>query len=169
MSGGGTGLAITTLFELIPSLSKLAAEIVASANTAKSNAQLIEFQNALIGLNSMLASVQQENATLRAQKNDAEAELKRVKDWEAQKERYQLVTPYSGVFAYALKKSMSNGEAPHYLCANCFETTKRSFLAHTTATNGFVTVVCSACRFAAATRWRSLGAAKYAEDIPPQG
>jgi hypothetical protein len=43
---------------------------------------------------------------------DLEGHIARMKDWDAQKQRYQLVTPYSGIPVYALKKSMSEGEGP---------------------------------------------------------
>jgi len=160
--------AITTLIQLAPSLAKLATDLIATSDTAKRNTQLIEFQNALIGLQSLIASVQQENATLIRQKSDAEEELKRMKDWDAEKKRYKMATPYSGVTVYAVQKSMSNGEPPHYLCANCFQNRKLSILAHSTPKEGFVAIVCAGCRFTAQTRMRGLGPAKYAEEVTEQ-
>jgi hypothetical protein len=161
--------ALAMLIQAGPKLVQLATDLISASDTAKRNAQLIEFQNALIGLQSLIASVQQENATLIQQKRDSEEELKHMKDWNAEKSRYKLATPYSGVTVFALQKAMSNGQPPHYLCANCFSRGEQAHLAHSTNKDGWVAVVCSACKFVAQTRWRGLGPAQYAEEITPEG
>ena len=157
--------ALTTLMQVAPGLTKMATDLVSASDTVKRNAQLIEFQNAIIGFQSLISSVQQENATLVQQKRDAEEELKRMKDWDSERKRYKLATPFSGVTVFALQKDMSKGEPPHYLCANCFRQGKQSVIANTTNKEGWVALVCSACKFSAQTRWRGLGPAKYAEEI----
>ena len=144
--------ALITLVQMAPSLAKLATDLVSASDTTKRNAQLIEFQNAIIGFQSLIATVQQENASLIQQKRDAEEELKRMEDWETEKQRYKLATPYSGVTVYALQQAMSNGEPPHYICANCFQNRKKSILANSTAKDGFIAIICAACRFTAQTR-----------------
>lgn len=157
--------AITALVQLGPSLVNLATGLITASDTAKRNAQLIEFQSALIGFQSLIASVQQENATLASQKRDAEDELKQMKDWEGEKKRYQMVEPYSGVTAFAVKKNMNNGEPPHYLCANCFQSGKKSFLTKSGNKDGWIAIVCSACKFTSQTRTRGLSGPQYAEDV----
>ena len=47
------------------------------------------------------------------------------------RQRYQLQRFYPGSFAYALKPEMAAGEPPHYLCANCYQQTKKSLLQDT--------------------------------------
>jgi hypothetical protein len=157
--------AITALIQLAPSLAKLGGEIVAATDKAQANTQLIQFQQALIGLNSLIASVQQEKATLLQQKNHAEEELKRMKDWSAEKQRYKLAPVYRGVMGYALQKAMSNGEAPHYLCANCFTSGQKSFLSPGQQKGPDLPVECAICEFAAWTHFRNVGKSVYAEDI----
>ena len=120
--------AITALVQLGPSIVNLATSLITTSDTAKRNAQLIEFQSALIGFQSLIASVQQENATLIRQKSDAEEALKRMKDWDGQKQRYKLVGPYPGCMVFALQREMSDGQPPHYLCASCFQSGKPSML-----------------------------------------
>lgn len=157
--------ALTMLIQAVPSLAKLGSEIVSASGSAKANAQLIEFQSALIGLQSLIASVQQENATLTREKREAEEELERMKEARADQARYQLATPYTGIPVYALKKEMSNGEAPHYLCANCFQQGKRSFIQHSKNKERWVALSCAVCRFSGETRFRGVGPDKYAEDL----
>lgn len=96
---------------------------------------------------------------------ELEGQIAAMKDWDAQKKRYKLVTPYTGVTVYAMQQSMCDGEPPHYICANCFQNNKRSMLAHTTNKEGWVAIVCAVCKFSAQTRYRGLGPPKYAEEI----
>jgi DNA repair exonuclease SbcCD ATPase subunit len=94
-----------------------------------------EIQTKVSELNAKILSAQQElfsaNAS-HAAKIDEVRELKeqvaRMERWDAQKQRYQLVAVSTGTVAYALKKSMSEGEPPHCICANCYESGKRSIL-----------------------------------------
>ncbi len=164
--------AITTLVQLVPSVVKLATDLVSTSGNAKSNAQLIDFQNALIGLQSLIASVQQENATLIRQKSDAEEELMRMKDWNAQKQRYKLAAPFAGCMVYALQKSMSEGQTPHYLCASCFQKGESSILQsregrHTKEGRIHSSFYCSVCRSEAVTGWMNAIPPQYLEDIQP--
>jgi hypothetical protein len=166
--------AITAVLQFAPGVVKLAQEIVAASDKVKSNAQLIQFQTALIGLNSLLASVQQENATLAAQKRDAEEELKRVKHWESEKQRYKLAAPFAGCMVYALQKSTSDGETPHYLCASCFKQGKPSILQGVEGgpkkEGGrlFGHYLCPICKSAAFTGYINAPAPEYFEDIEPK-
>ena len=165
--------ALTTLVQLASSLAKLATDLVSTSDAAKRNAQLIEFQNALIGLQSLIASVQQENATLIRQKSDAEEDLKRMKNWDAQKQRYKLAAPFAGCMVYALQKSMSNGEPPHYLCAACFQKGEPSILQsreakRTKEGRDCSLFYCSVCRSEAVTGYMNTVSPQYFEDIKPE-
>lgn len=164
---------VAALVQLAPSLSKLASDLVSTSDTAKRNAQLIEFQHALIGLQALIASVQQENATLAREKGDAEEELKRVKDWERQKQRYRLTAPFPGCMVYALQKSMSEGEPAHYLCAACYQKGQASILQSKEGgqrKEGRVmsSFGCPACRSEAFTGYYNPVAPQYLEDIKPE-
>jgi hypothetical protein len=165
--------ALTTLIQLAPSLAKLATDLVSTSDTAKRNTQLIEFQNALIGLQSLIASVQQENATLIREKSNAEEELKRMKAWETQKHRYKLAAPFPGCMVYALQKSTGEGETAHYLCAACFQKGEPSILQsregrHTKEGRVHASFYCPTCRSEAVTEWMNKIAPQYFEDIVPQ-
>ena len=167
-----------TLFELIPGLMKLGGEIVASTDATKRQAQVLEFQQALIGLSSKIASVQQENATLRSQKDDAEAELKRMKDWQGEKKRYKLIAPFPGCMVYALQKAMSDGEAAHYICTACYQKGEKSILQgmetgfrrKAGATGHSLSVyACPECKAEATTSYANVPPPQYFEDIKPEG
>ncbi len=58
------------------------------------------------------------------------AQLSSVNDWENEKSRYVLMSPWSGspVSVYHLLEANSKGENPHWLCPNCFHQKKKSVL-----------------------------------------
>lgn len=59
---------------------------------------------------------------------------KRVTDlegWEAEKQRYELVAIAPNVVAYAIKANARGNEPPHYICANCYNVGRKSFLNQT--------------------------------------
>jgi hypothetical protein len=51
-----------------------------------------------------------------------------LKAWEAEKERYELTEIGPGVFAFALKESMRQGQPVHRICANCCANGTKSYL-----------------------------------------
>lgn len=56
-----------------------------------------------------------------------EAEVARLKAWDAEKQRYELKAVGQGAFAYVLKPEERGTEPPHWLCPNCFHEGKKSF------------------------------------------
>lgn len=169
--------AVVGLIQAAGALINLGTSISSTTDAAKRNADLLEFQKALIGLNGLIATVQQDNATLRGQKDEAEAALKRMQDWEVQKQRYQLVAPFPACMVYALKQEASSGEPPHYLCAACFQKGQRSILQGMETTTrrkkdtvgqSFSVYACSVCEAEAVTHWKNVVPPQYAEDVITQ-
>lgn len=154
---------LSALIAVIPSLAKAGAEIAASSDAAKRNAQLIEFQNVVIQLQAGLASVQIQNASLLRDKDELEKQLVRFKNWEGEKQRYALVNILEGTgVAFALKESMSNGEAAHWLCANCFNNEKKSVLNRVEGSRGFSMLACTVCKAQIQSSYRGSLTASYA-------
>ena len=75
--------------------------------------KLIEAQQAQMAQLQEIQSLKTENAKFR--------------DWEAEKQRYDLKAVGSGVFAYMPKPSARGEEPPHWLCPTCFENGKKAF------------------------------------------
>jgi hypothetical protein len=104
--------------------------LAASATDAKLNTQLIDFQTALIQINSDAVALQIENQGLR---NDIEAlksQARKAYDWAAERLRYKLIAPWDGhgSVLYALRKDRAEGETAHWLCPACFERGSKSML-----------------------------------------
>lgn len=57
-----------------------------------------------------------------------EAEIARMKEWDAGKGTYQLKAVGTGAFAYASQPSMNGAEPPHWLCVKCYDNRNKSIL-----------------------------------------
>lgn len=105
----------------IATLGKTVADIAASNDATQRNALLIEFQKALIQNQTLIASEQVKNASLVSRNQELEQEVMRLKDWSAEKEKYERRQVASGVFAQIEKSFVGESEAAHKLCCNCFD------------------------------------------------
>lgn len=161
--------AVVTLLGLVPSLANTALDMAKTSDAAKRNAQLIEFQNAIIQFNTLLSTIQNENAALSRTNRDLEEQIRQIKNWEAESQRYELARPYNGVTVYALKKSMSNGQIPHYICASCYENGEKSVLQPHQGAHAYWYLTCQRqdCKASGFASHRMLASPKYAEEIEP--
>jgi NTP pyrophosphatase (non-canonical NTP hydrolase) len=96
---------------------------------------LAKFGDALGKLYAQVLSAQQGALAAQARESTLAEEIgelkKKVRDleaWDAEKQRYELVALAPSVMAYAIKHGMENNEAPHYICANCYQQGKKRFL-----------------------------------------
>lgn len=74
-----------------------------------------------------LASYEQQSFLLQRNR-ELEGEVAQLKNWDADKQRYDLKPIKPGRFAYVLKDAMGGAEADHALCAHCFNSGKKEFL-----------------------------------------
>lgn len=111
---------------------KAAADIIKGLNAANTQAAITEvkigLQKLVFEAREALAAAQAAQASALQRIHDLEQEIVQLKDWDGEKQRYQLNTIDSGAVAYTLKPGMENGEPPHWLCANCFNRRHKSFL-----------------------------------------
>ena len=61
---------------------------------------------------------------------ELEQQIVQLKDWEGEKQRYELKDTGQGSLAYALKEVVEGGEPAHWLCPHCYENRKKSILKH---------------------------------------
>lgn len=100
--------------------------------------QLIDAQNAIF-------QAQTEQSALVQHVRKLEEQLVRAKNWDAEKQRYELANPWDGAVVYALKESMSRGEPPHWICTSCYEDGRRSILNPHYPKNGQGMLMCTTC------------------------
>jgi hypothetical protein len=149
---------LKTAFDIATGISKL--------NTmAEVNAKAIELQQIILSAQTSAFAANSEQFAMIQRIRDLEDELARVKAWETERQRYKLVSPFSGAMVYAVQKAMSNGEPAHYLCTNCYRSGKASILQNTQNIEGWTSFLCPICKSEARTHWRGGVPAKYAEDV----
>jgi hypothetical protein len=95
-----------------------------------------------------------ERAVLAAQSHDAEAatavnapkeNFVALDSWNAEKSRYRLQELPPGVFVYALKSEMADGEQRHAICQTCYQHGKKSILDGDEAEDGTGRLTCPEC------------------------
>jgi hypothetical protein len=90
--------------------------------------KVIELQGVILSAQSSALAANTAQFALLERVRDLEQEIVQLKDWEREKQRYQLNSIGRGAFAYMPKPGMEDGEPPHWLCANCFNRRQKSFL-----------------------------------------
>ena len=89
----------------------------------------LEAQEQIMSLREGALELQEENQELKERIKTLEEQLKAVDNWETEKYRYSLVTPFRGPSSiYALNAEQSNGEVPHFICANCYNNSTKVLL-----------------------------------------
>lgn len=101
-------------------------------------AQILAAQQGALAGQSREADLLEEIRGLKARVAEAEG-------WEAEKKRYALEELPPGVFVYALRPDMANGEPTHKLCQTCFHNGKKSVLQASEQQLGQYTLHCQPC------------------------
>lgn len=124
----------------------------------------IEAQEKIMELREGAIELQEANIELRQRVRELEQRLAAIDEWKEQKHRYVLVAPWNGpAQVYALKESESGGEQRHFLCTNCFHNSKRVVINPAKSKDGWVSLVCPACKSSVDTGYRGIGEPEYAE------
>lgn len=148
---------------------KIAGEIVQGLISLKTMAEVqakaIELNGKIIAAQHDLFAVNASQTVLVERVRDLEGQIADMKAWEAEKQRYKLVSPFSGAMVYAVQKHMSNGEPPHYLCTSCYKAGKPSILQIAQNKEGWSYFGCPICKSEARTGYRGAARPKYAEDV----
>ena len=126
----------------------------------------IEAQEKIMELREGAIELQEQNLQLRQKVRELESQLAEISDWNDQKRRYQLVSPWQGpAQVYALRESEAQGEQPHFLCANCFHNSKRVVVNPVKNKERWLSLVCPSCRSTIDTGYREIGEPQYAESL----
>lgn len=102
---------------------------------------------AVIELQEKILAARELQTALLEQVGELEKEVARLKDWEADKKRYQLADIGNGVVGLALKPAMNNGEPIHYLCADCAAKGQKSYLQPHMRGSYYEQYKCNGCGF----------------------
>lgn len=130
---------------------KAAMDITKGLNAAKGEAAINEVKidlqrNIIEALGSLTAAHEAQTANLK-RIDELEAQVVGMKDWEREKQRYQMKRFTPGSVAYCLKPEMADGEPPHRICPHCYHEGKKGFLQSTGDRHGRGTLhSCTSCQ-----------------------
>lgn len=136
---------------------------------AERKAKVIELQSVILAAQSSAIAAQSDQFEMMEEVRQLREEVANARAWETEKLRYKLVSPYAGAMVYALQRSMSNCEPPHYLCTNCFKDGKPSILQLGDDKGGWSFFGCPVCKSQAFTGYRGSDTPKYAEELVSGG
>jgi len=108
--------------------SQVISSLIGLRDFAKHATQLNELNGNIIKANSIIISEQQSHLALTAKIQELEKECMRLKDWNAEKERYSRKQISEGVFAYLENEPVIPLQETHKLCCNCFDKGTKSTL-----------------------------------------
>ncbi|WP_295810352.1 hypothetical protein [uncultured Nitratireductor sp.] len=94
-----------------------------------------------------LIALQSDFSALRDSKEAIEKELVKIKDWNADKARYEMKSLEPGVLVYRVKEVERGSEPPHEICADCYNNDKKSLLHAVAKGNGLTRYKCYSCGF----------------------
>jgi hypothetical protein len=128
------------------------------------NGKVVELQSVILSAQS---SAIEANSAQFAMIEDIRAlkeEITRMKEWDREKQRYVLVSPWDGFFAYATKKDSAGVEPPHWICTKCYEKGMKSILDQRRRNAlGFWYCVCPVCNSQNDSPFNKACAPLYAE------
>jgi hypothetical protein len=125
-------------------------DIVQGMNAAKGEAAVntvkIELQGLILDAQQGLFAAQEAQSADARRIAELEQEIMRFKDWSAEKQRYELKSMRGGSVAYSEKASVNARQSPHWLCANCFEQGRKSFMQKLGEVGPHAIYECAACK-----------------------
>ena len=139
--------AISSFMTSVDTLVKIASALQGIHNATNSDAKLFDLQRAAIDTQRAVLQVNEECAALIKRTGELENEIARLRNWEAEKQKYDLVhVSPNGPVAYVQKEAVPVGKSPVYVCATCFERGKKSPLQPEVRSPGNARVlVCNEC------------------------
>lgn len=129
---------------------KAAKDIVQGLNAAKTEAAIngvkIELQGLILDAQQGLFAAQEAQSADARRIAQLEQEIVHLKDWSAEQQRYELKNVWRGAMAYMLKPDVRDGEPAHWLCANCFNQRRKSFMLFKGQHGGNASYGCDSCK-----------------------
>ena len=106
----------------------IAKGINALKNEVDRNQAVSKILEVLIAVQTDALSMQEKHSLLTTKIQELEKECDRLKDWQAEKERYKLKEIAPGLFARIEKGLVGNLQSAHKFCATCFEQNSKALL-----------------------------------------
>jgi len=85
------------------------------------NEKVIELQNIILALQNQLFSFQSSYEELNQEKKELLSSISKMKEWEIEKDKFELTEINLGIFVYTYKQKENSVSDKHWFCANCFD------------------------------------------------
>ena len=130
--------ALKTLVETVRTLKPTSSESQLEAIRVELLAQVGNARQGVLDLQETVAKE-------RAEKAELEAEIARLRSFEAYRERYKLEALGDDALVYVQKDSSDSTDPPHSLCAACFNKDIPSILQFERFLGRYIILLCSTC------------------------
>ncbi len=151
LSAAGAALAATkTAFDL-------AKTILDVQGSMKVQGKVIELQQQILSAQQSALLASEAQAALLRRIQELEAEITRLKEWDAGKSEYRLLDAGSGALVYMPEAEPTPTQPNHWLCVKCFEhDRRRSVLQNQGRSRDDQQTIfgCPACRSTVMVHWR---------------
>jgi|CXWL01.1.fsa_nt_gi hypothetical protein len=138
---------IAQAFTSLQSATQLTKALIGLRDSAMIDSKIIELRDLLIEAQGSTMQAQMTQSALIQEVDALKKQIMDLENWNEEKQRYQLITPWPGCFVYALKESCKGGEIPHWICEHCYQEGRKSLLQNTFKDNNrrIAFVKCSHC------------------------
>ena len=106
----------------------IAKALIHARDEAKRSDLAVEFNQALIDVQTKQLAVVEKNQALLAANEALNKKLAEYDQWEKEKTKYVLRQLPSGGFVYALDPAQKPSDPPHWICAHCYQDHCKSIL-----------------------------------------
>ena len=108
-------------------ITKVAKALFQARDEVKRTEIFIELNGALADTQTKHLAVIQGHQKLVEANESLKKQLDSYDKWEHEKSRYRLENVGYAAVVYALNSAVAGGEAPHWICAHCYQTRKKGF------------------------------------------
>ncbi len=106
----------------------------------------IELQGIIMEAQASAIDAREAHSTQVERISALEAEVARLKAWDADKQRYELKPLGQGIFAYTVKPDAQGSEPAHSICPDCYQRGVKFILQQVTRDSGMAVVqICQQC------------------------
>ena len=131
----------------VQALSTLLSAANGLANYNEIVAAVSEVNTKLMQANAVALASQEKQSTLAAKVHELEQEIMGLKNWETEKQKFELKEIARGVFARTEQGYMGTLQSAHKFCATCFEKHIKSPLQQENVTEGRqLSLTCHTCK-----------------------
>jgi hypothetical protein len=125
--------------------------------------RVIDLQSAILAAQSSALSANADQAAMAEEIRGLKEDLARAKDWEREKQRYKLISPWEGAVLYALREDQADSEPPHWICTSCYGEGRKSILNSKQKHPNNGVAVCPVCKSEVQSLWMNVPIPEYAQ------